>query len=86
MKKTLEIVWVVLALLTVFAFVLGYTHHVNSLLVGFLLVTTFIKGQSVIDHFMGLKDVRLRYRLIPFFWLAVTLLLIAVAYYLPITG
>lgn len=86
MKKTLEIVWVVLALLTVFAFVLGYTHHANPLLVGFLLVTTFIKGQSVIDHFMGLKDVRLRYRLIPFFWLAVTLLLIAAAYYLPIAA
>lgn len=81
MKKILEIVWIVLLVFSLFAFVLGYTHSISSWLVGFLLVSTFIKGQLVIDHFMGLGSVRLRYRLIPTFWLFITLSLIAVAYF-----
>jgi hypothetical protein len=53
----------------------------NSLFVGLLLLTTFIKGQLVIDHFMGLKEVQLKYRIIPTLWLIVILLLIGSAYY-----
>lgn len=84
MKKTLEIVWIVLALLTVFAFLLGYLKYINVFLVGILLVSTFIKALLVIDHFMGLKEVRLTYRIIPILWLSLTILLIATAYYLPV--
>lgn len=84
MKKTLEIVWIVLVLLTVFAFLLGYLKYINVFLVGILLVSTFIKALLVIDHFMGLKEVRLTYRIIPILWLSLTILLIATAYYLPV--
>jgi len=82
-KNTLEIVWITLVLLTLFAFLLGYLNYISPLVVSVLLVSTFIKGQLVIDYFMGLKDVKLRYRLIPTVWLLTVISLISVAYYLP---
>jgi len=82
MKKILEIVWVVLVFLTLFAYLLGYLKLIDTALVGVLLFTTFIKGALVSDYFMGLRDVTLKYRLIPVIWLAVVILLIGVAYYL----
>ena len=85
MKKYLEYVWIILIVLTIFAYLLGYLKYVNISLVAVLLITTFIKGTLVIDYFMGLKDVKLKYRLIPIIWLFLVISLIAVAYYLPIT-
>ena len=84
LKHTLEIVWFTLVLLTVFAFSLGYFNYINTSIVAVLLVSTFLKGQLVIDYFMGLKNVRLRYRLIPILWLFMVISLIAIAYYLPL--
>ena len=86
MKKTLEYIWIILVTLTLFAYLLGYLKYINTSLVAVLLVTTFIKGQLVIDYFMDLKEVRLKYRLIPTLWLGVVLSLIAVAYYLPLSS
>lgn len=85
MKKTIEGVWVALLLLSIFAFSLGYLELISTMLVGILLASTFIKGQLVIDYFMGLKNVQLRYRVIPTLWLSIVLSLIAVAYYFPVT-
>ena len=85
LKKTLEIIWIVLLTLTIFAYLLGYLKYVSTALVAVLLFTTFLKGQLVIDYFMGLKDVQLKYRLIPTLWLGVVISLIAVAYYLSLT-
>jgi cytochrome c oxidase subunit IV len=79
----IHIVWIILVALTIFAFLVGYFKLVSSLLVGILLLTTFIKGQLVIDYFMGLKDVAMKYRLIPIIWLGIVILLIGVAYYFP---
>jgi len=84
MKKYLEYIWVTLIVLTIFAFLLGYLKYISTALVAVLLITTFLKGALVTDYFMGLKDVKLKYRLIPIVWLSVTISLIAVAYYLPI--
>ena len=84
MIRKLEFIWVVLVVLTVFAYLLGYLKYINSMFVAVLLLTTFIKGQLVIDYFMGLKDVKLKYRLIPNIWLVLVLSLIAVAYYTPL--
>ncbi len=86
MKNKLEIGWVILVVLTVFAYLLGYLKYINSMFVAVLLLTTFIKGQLVIDYFMGLKDVKLKYRLIPSVWLGVVLSLIALSYYLPLSS
>jgi len=84
MKRILEFIWFMLLALTIFAYLLGYMKYISTTLVAVLLITTFIKGQLVMDYFMDLKGVRLKYRLIPMLWLAVVISLIAVAYYLPI--
>lgn len=86
MKRNLEYVWIILVILTVFAYLLGYLKYVSTSFVAVLLITTFIKGQLVIDYFMDLKHVQLKYRLIPMIWLSITISLIAVAYYLPATA
>ena len=82
MKKILEIVWIILVVLTVFAYLLGYLQLIDTSLVGVLLATTLIKGALVSDYFMGLQSVSIKYRLIPILWLLVVLFLVAVAYYL----
>jgi cytochrome c oxidase subunit IV len=82
MKKILELVWIVLVVLTVFAYLLGYLKLIDTSLVAALLVTTFIKGALVSDYFMGLREVALKYRVIPLVWLLVVIVLIGVAYYL----
>ena len=84
MKNSLEIAWVCLVFFSIFAFSLGYFGIINHFFVAILLLTTFIKGQLVIDYFMGLKSVKLGYRLIPSIWLFVVLLVIGMSYYLPI--
>ena len=83
-KNTLQMAWITLVLLTLFAFLLGYLNYISPLFVTVLLLSTFIKGQLVIDYFMGLKDVKLRYRLIPMAWLFAVISLIATAYYYPL--
>ena len=82
MKRTVEIVWIVLIALTIFAYLLGKLHLASGFMVGVLLFTTFIKGQLVIDYFMGMKNVSLKYRLIPTIWLVVVISSIVVSYYL----
>lgn len=76
-------IWFVLVIFTLFAFLLGWLKWINEYFVIILLITTFIKGQLVIEDFMGLRGVALRWRLIPSAWLIVTILLIGVAYYFP---
>ena len=80
----MEYVWIILVILTVFAYLLGYLKLISTALVGALLLTTFIKGTLVSDYFMGLKDVNIKYRFIPIIWLGIIILLIGVAYYLPV--
>lgn len=86
MKRILEIIWIILVILTIFAYLLGYLKYINTFFVLILLLSTFIKGQLIIDYFMGLKKVQLKYRMIPTLWLGITIILIAVAYYLPIAS
>jgi uncharacterized membrane protein YecN with MAPEG domain len=83
MKKYLEYIWATLALLTLFAYLLGYLKIISTFFVAVLLGTTFIKGTLVIEYFMGLHNVKWRYRVIPTIWLAMIISLIGVAYYLP---
>jgi len=83
-KRILEYVWIFLVILTIFAYLLGYLKLISTSLVGVLLLTTFIKGALVSDYFMGLKDVVGKYRFIPVIWLSIVIILIAIAYYLPV--
>jgi len=82
MKRTVEIVWGILIVLTIFAYLLGKLHLASGFMVGVLLFTTFVKGQLVIDYFMGMKNVSWKYRAIPVVWLVVIISSIAVSYYL----
>jgi hypothetical protein len=84
MKKILEYVWILLVILTIFAYLLGHLKLVSTLLVGVLLLTTFIKGTLVSDYFMGLNGVKGKYRFIPIIWLSIVIILIGIAYYLPV--
>lgn len=84
MKKKFEVIWIVLMVLSIFAFLLGYLKLVSSSLVSVLLVSTFLKGQLVIDYFMGLNEVKFKYRIIPTLWLSIVLFLVAAAYYVPV--
>jgi len=79
-------IWITLVLLTLFAFLVGWLKLVNSLFVSLLLLSTFIKGQLVSEYFMGLKEVTLKYRIIPTIWLFIVLSSIAIAYYLPLSN
>jgi len=84
MKMNVERVWSILTALSVFAFLLGDLKLISTFLVAVLLLSTFIKGQLVIDYFMGLKEVQPKYRIIPTLWLSIVLSLVAAAYYLPV--
>ncbi|MBV5322154.1 MAG: cytochrome C oxidase subunit IV family protein [Sulfuricurvum sp.] len=83
MNLKAETIWSILAVLSVFAYALGHFKLISTFLVAILLISTFLKGQLISDYFMGLKETRLRYRLIPTLWLILILSMIAVAYYLP---
>jgi cytochrome c oxidase subunit 4 len=83
MRKTTP-TWFILLALTLLAFLLGYLEIINNFFVFLLLVTTFIKGQLIVDYFMKLSEVQLRYRILPTIWMTIVLGLIGVAYYTPI--
>jgi len=75
-------IYIILVFLTLFAFLAGLLGLVSSSIVAILLVTTFIKGQLIVDYFMGLEDVQFKYRVIPIAWLIFVLFFIGIAYYM----
>jgi len=81
MKKENKI-WLILVSLTLLSYLIGQFHLLKSGAIVVLLLITLIKGELIIDYFMGLKKVRLLYRLIPLVWLVFVLSLILLAYYL----
>ena len=83
MKRILEIIWIILVILTIFAYLLGYLKYINTFFVGILLLSTFTTGQLVIDYFMGLRKIQLKYRIIPMIWLCSIIILIGIVYYMP---
>lgn len=80
MKYYLEWVYFTLILLSIFAFILGKVSFISSFFLSILLITTLIKGYLVIDYFMGLKEVRAKYRFIPIIWLMLVLGLIGFSF------
>ncbi len=73
--------YIVLILLTIFAYSLGKFELINGSLFIVLIITTFLKGSIIIDYFMELKDVNFKYRLIPLIWLFIVLCGIVIGYY-----
>jgi len=77
-----KIILSLLVFLTLFAFLAGQLELVKTLFIALLLATTFMKGCLIIEYFMNLSEVQVKYRIIPTVWLSVVITLIAVAYYL----
>ena len=75
-------IYIILVFLTLFAFLVGLLGLVSSSIVAILLVATFIKGQLIVDYFMGLEDVQFKYRVTPIAWLIFVLFFIGIAYYM----
>jgi cytochrome c oxidase subunit IV len=75
-------VWLILILLTVFAFLVGKFELGGITIVSTLLLSTLIKGQIVVDYFMGLHQVRWLWRIILYSWLLLVIGLIGFAYWL----
>jgi len=80
--KNENTIWLRLVSLTLLSYVIGQFHLLKSAAIVILLLITLLKGELIIDYFMGLKKVRLLYRLIPLVWLFFVLSLILLAYYL----
>lgn len=73
-------VWLILISLTIFAFVVGELELGGITIVIIILVSTFIKGQMIVDYFMGLHQVRWKWRLIIYTWLLLVTGMIGFAY------
>ena len=59
----LTIIWVILISLTLSTAYIGYLELSGIYIVGFLLLTVTVKGQLIVDHYIGLKNVRGFWRL-----------------------
>ncbi len=62
-RKNLFIIWIILIVITLITAYIGYLEESGLFIVGFILLTVTIKGQLIIDHYMGLKNVRGFWRL-----------------------
>jgi hypothetical protein len=85
MNKT-TIIYIALLLLTTLTYLLGQTQSFTFVFIILVLITTFIKGQLIIDYFMELKNVHLKYRLFMIIWLALVISLIGLSYFFPATS
>ena len=74
--------WITLVFLTIFAFAIGWLKLLSDMIISLLLITTFLKGQIIIDYFMDLKNTQNKYRFIPTIWLFVILITIGMLFYL----
>ncbi|PLY08142.1 MAG: hypothetical protein C0625_02860 [Arcobacter sp.] len=83
MIKTIYI-YIILFLLTSITLFLGNSNSFTSTFTIIVFITTIIKGQLIIDYFMGLKNVKLKYRMFISLWLLLIVGLISIAYLLPI--
>lgn len=77
-------VWILLIGLTSITFLMGYLELVSPFVVVILLLSVFIKGHMISEYYMGLREVKFIYRIIPTVWLIFVLSLISYTYYFPI--
>ena len=81
MDKSVKI-YLILILFTMYTFLVGYLHVNFTIIVAITLFITFIKGHLIIENFMGLKNVKGKYRFIPSIWLGIVISFIGLGYYL----
>ncbi len=74
-------IWLILIALTFLSYGLSQAGYEGQTFVAVLVLTSFFKGQMIIDHFMMLKTSPLIWRLIVLFWLMIVLVLITMLYF-----
>ena len=75
-------VWIVLMLLTAAAWAVGVGGWSGDAVAAGVLATTFVKGQLVVDRYMGLVRVRGPWRVLLAAWLLVVLGAVGLAFHL----
>ena len=73
-------VWLILVALTLVTYAAGQAGLGCRLVITGLLLSVVIKGQLIVDYFMGLRDVRNPWRWITTGWLVTVVTLIGVAF------
>ena len=73
-------VWIILISLTLMMFVLAQNGLEQQLLVTTMLVVAWFKGQLIIDHFMGLRYVAVKWRFFISLWLVSVLVIVFSVY------
>ncbi len=73
-------IWLVLVALTVLTWAVGESHLGGPVIVTVVLATAFVKGQLVVEAFMGLRQVRALWRIIMFAYLLLVCALIGLGY------
>ncbi len=77
----LDVSFAVLVLATLLTWGLGEAHAAGPGAMAALLVIAFAKCRLVIHEFMGLRSVKLRWRMLVIGWLLLVLTLVALAYW-----
>jgi hypothetical protein len=80
------LVWLVLVVLTLVTYMVGKLGYGGVTVVALLLLSISIKGQLVIDFFMGLAQVHSRWKWVVTGWLIAVVLLIGLAYWISSRG
>jgi len=79
-------IWFILIAFTLLTLFMGQMLTNSMMGVGVILTIAFLKSQFIIDHFMGLKNVRYLWRILMLAWLVLVLSAIAFAYYLGLSA
>jgi cytochrome c oxidase subunit IV len=78
------IVWLALVLLTLVTYAVGKLGYGGVTVVAMLLLSVSLKGQLLIDYFMGLAHVHSGWKWVVTGWLVSVVSLIGVAYWISI--
>ena len=76
------VVWMILVGLSLLMFALAQSGFESKLFVISILISSWYKGQMIIDHFMGLRHVEIIWRLVISIWLILVLSVIFIVYLL----
>ncbi|MGB6328031.1 MAG: cytochrome C oxidase subunit IV family protein [Halarcobacter sp.] len=77
-------IYISLLFLTSLTYFLGQSETFTLPFIILVLITTFVKGQLIIDYFMELRNVTLKYRLFVSIWLFLVISLIGISYFFPV--
>ncbi|WP_198263605.1 cytochrome C oxidase subunit IV family protein [sulfur-oxidizing endosymbiont of Gigantopelta aegis] len=80
----LTVIWIILILLTLSSSLVAYFELSGLYIVAFVLLTVSIKGQLIIDYYMGMKNVRGFWRFALLGFIIVIPLVAMTGYYLSL--